>query len=241
MGWDRDRYYTRSRKVRGKVVRDYYGSGPVAHIAAQAFDLLRRKRQALLAHRRQQRAELLELQVQVGQVDRIAEQAARAELEAAGYHQHHQGEWRRRRAVSEKTQVASQEATISQGRRLAHFAERMLLDKAAFEEPAYRQALESQVEHMRAELLGTDPTPAERLLVDRVVCDWLHVQHLECRLAVNMNSDDLQRAFDRAHRRYLAALRSLERVRLLALPVLRMKPVQQQEKTVGLQVAAPIG
>jgi hypothetical protein len=94
---------------------------------------------------------------------------------------------------------------------------------------------------MRAELLGDDPTPAERLLVDRVVCDWLHVQNLECRLAANTDAEHLQRAFDRAHRRYLAALRTLERVRLLAAPVLRMKPVQQQGKTVGLRVAAPVG
>jgi hypothetical protein len=30
MGWDRGRYYTRSRKVNGRVVREYVGTGPVA-------------------------------------------------------------------------------------------------------------------------------------------------------------------------------------------------------------------
>jgi hypothetical protein len=234
-------YYTRWRKVHGKVTRDYYGSGPVAHLAAQAFEQLRQKHRAVLALRRQQRAELLELQAQVSQVDRIAEQAAREELEAAGYHQHHQGEWRRRKAVSEKTGVATAEGTVELGQRLALLAEWVLLEKAALGDPAYRQALEGQVEQMRAELLGADPTPAERLLVDRVVCDWLHVQHLEARLAANTDAEYLQRAFDRAHRRYLAALRTLERVRLLAAPILRMKPALQQGKTVGLQVAVPVG
>jgi hypothetical protein len=34
MGWDKGRYFTRSRKVNGRVVREYVGTGEVAELIA---------------------------------------------------------------------------------------------------------------------------------------------------------------------------------------------------------------
>src|SRR5262245_55787564 len=105
MGWEvrgTRRYYTRSRKVGGRVVREYVGTGPVAEVAAAA-DALRQaqrraEREARLAERARWEAALAPLEGLCLASDLLA----RAALTAAGYHRHDRGEWRRKR-VSDST------------------------------------------------------------------------------------------------------------------------------------------
>lgn len=97
MGWDRGRYYTRSRKVNGRVVREYIGTGRVAELAAQ-LDVIERERRKLGAldlHR--QKAELDALDANLKALTEMTNLVARAALLAAGYRQHKRGEWRKRR------------------------------------------------------------------------------------------------------------------------------------------------
>ena len=101
MGWERGRYYTRSRKVNGRVVREYVGVGRVAELAAQLDAIERQQREAERAARRAERTKLDALDTLLDELNDLAELLARAALEAAGFHQHKRGEWRRRReAVS---------------------------------------------------------------------------------------------------------------------------------------------
>jgi hypothetical protein len=44
--WDKGRYDTRSRKVNGRVVREYYSAGEAAELAAQIDALDRADREA---------------------------------------------------------------------------------------------------------------------------------------------------------------------------------------------------
>ena len=46
MGWERGRYYTRSRKVNGRVDREYLGTGEAAERAARQDALARQEREA---------------------------------------------------------------------------------------------------------------------------------------------------------------------------------------------------
>jgi hypothetical protein len=102
MAWEsRDgtghRYYTRSRRVNGRVVREYVGSGRRGAAAAQ-HDAERRARQddERLA-REAERARLQAIDAQVEAWDEQVKPVIQGLLLLAGYHQHQRGEWRKRR------------------------------------------------------------------------------------------------------------------------------------------------
>jgi len=103
MGWETrqrgGRYYTRSRKVKGRVVREYIGRGEVAEAVAtlDALDRLEHleKAEAL----RQENRRLDEADRAVDELCELGELAARAALRATGYRQHKRGQWRRRRTA----------------------------------------------------------------------------------------------------------------------------------------------
>ncbi len=96
MGWERGRYYTRSRKVGGRVVREYVGAGRVAELVAQLDALQRQEREAKRAAWREVKAELDALEAGVVGLIRLTDLVAAAALRAAGFHQH-KGQWRRKR------------------------------------------------------------------------------------------------------------------------------------------------
>lgn len=91
------RYYTRSRKVDGQVVREYVGTGPIAEFAAQMDALDRERREEEAAVWREEKERLEALARPVEELCEAAELLVRAALVAAGYHQHKRGEWRKKR------------------------------------------------------------------------------------------------------------------------------------------------
>jgi hypothetical protein len=97
MGSDKGRYYSRSRKVGFRVVREYVGTGPVAELAAKMDAIAREERRATLAARRAECAELASLDAVLNDLDELTQLVARAAMVAAGFHQHKRGEWRKKR------------------------------------------------------------------------------------------------------------------------------------------------
>jgi hypothetical protein len=101
MAWEtrkgRGRYYCRSKRVNGKVVREYFGKGWKALSVSALDELLRAKRAAASAARREEKGEFYELDAKLRAISDASDLLARAAMLAAGYHQHHRGEWRRRR------------------------------------------------------------------------------------------------------------------------------------------------
>src|SRR5262249_19297011 len=98
MGLERGRYYTRSRKVNGRVVREYVGAGIVAELASQLDALEREERKAKRDAQRAADAKLAEIDDPLIELNALAEGLARAALLAAGYRRHHRGHWRKTRA-----------------------------------------------------------------------------------------------------------------------------------------------
>jgi hypothetical protein len=95
-------YYTRSRKVDGRVVREYVGSGLLGQLAARMDAELRRKRQQEAAAWKEEREQIEALTAPVEELCEGVEVLARATLLASGYHRHNRGEWRKRREQGDR-------------------------------------------------------------------------------------------------------------------------------------------
>lgn len=132
----------------------------------------------------------------------------------------------------------------SMGGDLANEAERCLVRKTAGKNLAFREALETKLKMLREELAGPSPSPIERLLVDRVVACWLQLSHADLLIAqaerITLQQGNYhQRQQDRAHRRYLSAIKTLATVRRLALPIrVNVNVAGKVETTVAQQPAA---
>lgn len=101
MGWEsrngRGRYYTRSRTVNGRVVREYVGTGPHAELAAAADERRRADRAARRAERKAEQGDWEAAEAPLRCLAQVVDLLARAHLALAGYHRHDRGEWRRKR------------------------------------------------------------------------------------------------------------------------------------------------
>jgi len=101
MAWERRErggpYYTRSRKVNGKVVREYVGGGTLGELTAlmDTEKRLRREEEAVAWREEQERLEALVAPVE--EFCESTETIVRAALLAAGFERHNRGDWRRRR------------------------------------------------------------------------------------------------------------------------------------------------
>jgi hypothetical protein len=101
MGWEKGRYYTRSHKINGRVVREYVGGDIVGELAAGIDERRRERRkqerEAWLAHKKEIESE----DESFDEACKAAELLAKAAMIVAGYH-YHRGEWRLKR---ERTDV----------------------------------------------------------------------------------------------------------------------------------------
>jgi hypothetical protein len=106
----------------------------------------------------------------------------------------------------------------------ANQAERIMVHNYAGDELLVKEAMPRTLKLMREELAGKDPSPLERLLVERVVATWFQLQYFESLYAQNMGkltiaqAEFYQKRLDRVHRRHLSAIRTLAQVRKLLSP-----------------------
>ena len=102
MGWEKRRrgglYYTRSRKVRGRVVREYVGGGLLGQFAALSDAERRTQLEAQAAAWSAERAYLEAADAALHVLSDTSEAMSRGSLILAGYYRHHRGEWRKRGA-----------------------------------------------------------------------------------------------------------------------------------------------
>jgi hypothetical protein len=90
-------YYTRSRRVSGRVVREYVGGGILGQLAAQMDTQERRRREEEAAAWKEEQERIDALEAPIEELCEGAEVLTRATLLAAGYHRHNRAQWRKRR------------------------------------------------------------------------------------------------------------------------------------------------
>lgn len=99
-------------------------------------------------------------------------------------------------------------------------------------------AVRENLESIAKRVAGDNPTPLEKLLADRVAMCWLDVQQNEHQYA-ELGNDTLtkyewrSRMLDRAHKRYLSAIKTLATVRKLGIPAIQVNIGDKQINTVG--------
>ena len=76
---------------------------------------------------------------------------------------------------------------------------------------------------MRVELAGANPSPLEKLLVERIVACWLQVNHADSVFANNQSSSEslrkeLLKRQESVQRRYVDAIKQLAQLRRLVSP-----------------------
>ena len=101
MAWEKREHgglhYTRSKKVNGRVIREYVGGGILGEASARMDADERQQREGEAALWREERERLETLDGLTEELYEAAEVLAKAALLADGYHQHKRGEWRKRR------------------------------------------------------------------------------------------------------------------------------------------------
>ncbi len=103
------RYYTRSRRVGGRVVREYVGAGPLGELTACEDAQRRHDRDAQRAALDAEQRRLDALDAPLRSLDSLADALATGALLCAGYHRHDRGDWRRHRE-QDKTKKRSEHA-----------------------------------------------------------------------------------------------------------------------------------
>jgi hypothetical protein len=104
MGWDKGgRYYTRSRRENGRVVREYVGGGLAGQLAARLDAEERALRQVEKTLARAGRDDVAALDAPLAELNDLADLLAEAALLAAGFRRHNRGDWRRRRGRRDDT------------------------------------------------------------------------------------------------------------------------------------------
>ncbi len=115
----------------------------------------------------------------------------------------------------------------------AEWLRRSLTEKSAGKNIFIQEAVVQQLDHLKAELEGPNPTPIERLLTERASICWFIVNRHE-NAYVNADGwsidqvDLQQRKIDKAHARFLSSLLTLARVRKLALATLQVNIARNQ-------------
>ncbi len=117
---------------------------------------------------------------------------------------------------------------------IAAHARMAIIEQASGNDLLAQDAYRRNVDRLRTELAQPTDTALEHLLIERIVTCWLQLGYADALAAQNASkldrdwADYYQRRIDRAHRRYLSAIKTLATVRRLLTPAVQVNVAEQQ-------------
>ena len=96
MAWERrgnGKFYYRSRRVQGRVVKEYVGGGEAGHQAAAADQASRKSRRQAVWLGKEENKDVDDLVVQLNEFGTLLDQVLTCQLLCAGWKKHHR-QWR---------------------------------------------------------------------------------------------------------------------------------------------------
>jgi hypothetical protein len=116
---------------------------------------------------------------------------------------------------------------------LARNLEGSLIKNVSGDDMFAQEAIPRNLKAMKREIAGENPSPLERLLVERITVCWLELQYFQTIYAQHSGdlsirqSDYHQRRIDKAHRRYLTSIKALAQIRRMG-PAVQINIAEKQ-------------
>lgn len=129
---------------------------------------------------------------------------------------------------------ARREALVKQNGDIAAIALNQLVGRIVDGDIIMAGGIRRQLDTMRQELSGSNPSPLELLLVERVCVCWLKLHYLEYLHITGMDShsikqsEELLKQVDSANKRYLNSIKTLAQIRKLQLPTVQVNIGEKQ-------------
>ena len=134
--------------------------------------------------------------------------------------------------------VLDEEPKIARFIDLARNVERSIVKSLSGDDLFSQEAIPRNLKEMREQIAGENPSTLERLLAERIAVCWLQLQYYEAIYAQNLKkftitqSEYHQRRIDKAHKRYLSAIRTLAQLRKIG-PAVQINIADKQINTVS--------
>ncbi|GEM_PF-1735589 len=115
-----------------------------------------------------------------------------------------------------------------------------LIRHAAGQNVLNQEGLRHMAEELGGKLRLPESSPLEDLLIERIVVCWMDLNHIQTIVARETNpppvgtADWRQERLDRAHRRYLSAIKALAQVRKLQIPAVQLNIADKQTNVLNV-------
>ena len=144
------------------------------------------------------------------------------------------GDARAMSAFREKLPVEIDAFLLEEYGDLGKTAENVLIKAVAGDNLLHAEGLKLKAEQLKADLEGPDPSPLERLLVERIVCCWILANYADAIYGQGMADrswaadECLQRRQDKTERRLAHACKALAQIRKLLGPNIQINVAEKQ-------------